>query len=493
MMAKPDDVFDRDQEWKDLQTFTSAGGERPGVGIVYGRRRQGKSYLLRRLSRSYGGLYFMAVEEDRALALERFGRALGKAAGIDAPVQLNDWEQALSLGLTAPGSDGRGRLLILDELPYLLRHSPEIPSLVQALVDDGRHTATAGAKLILCGSSLSVMSELLSGMKPVRGRAWLNQRITPFDYRTAAEFWSVRECATALALDAIVGGTPGYRDLIQIGAPESSEELFEWLAATVLNPSHALFEEASFLLQEDPRVRDRAVYHSILRSVADGQTTPRAIGGRIGRDERALAHPLATLVTGGFLYNEDDILRQRRPTYQITDPLVRFLEHVVSPRRVAFEERRTRAAWESASSTLSAQILGPHFEHLCRIWVRKFSSSDTWEVPPGEVGRATLDDPQGKSQLELDVVALADGQRRQPRRPDIAVIGEAKHCRSPRTPADVERLDHARGLLEARGARTTDARLAIFGASGFDDNLVALARRRSDVVLVDLERLYHGH
>src|SRR5690554_5309817 len=103
MVAKPDDVFDRVQEWHDLDQFAAAGGERLGVGIVYGRRRQGKSYLLRRLCRSYGGLYFMAAEEDRALALERFGRALGKAAGIDAPVQLDNWEQDLSLGLRAPG------------------------------------------------------------------------------------------------------------------------------------------------------------------------------------------------------------------------------------------------------------------------------------------------------------------------------------------------------------------------------------------------------
>jgi hypothetical protein len=46
---KPDDMFDRDVEWMELAALTA--DERPGatLGIVSGRRRQGKTFLLRAL------------------------------------------------------------------------------------------------------------------------------------------------------------------------------------------------------------------------------------------------------------------------------------------------------------------------------------------------------------------------------------------------------------------------------------------------------------
>lgn len=59
-------------------------------------------------------------------------------------------------------------------------------------------------------------------------------------------------------------------------------------AATVFNPSHALFGEAACLLREDPRIQDRALYLSVLGAVAAGATTPAKIAAAIGRDQRSL-------------------------------------------------------------------------------------------------------------------------------------------------------------------------------------------------------------
>ena len=50
---------------------------------------------------------------------------------------------------------------MLDELPYLLDHSPEIPSVLQELWDEGRERPGPPAAVIVC--PLSVMADLLSG------------------------------------------------------------------------------------------------------------------------------------------------------------------------------------------------------------------------------------------------------------------------------------------------------------------------------------------
>jgi AAA+ ATPase superfamily predicted ATPase len=71
--------------------------------------------------------------------------------------------------------------MVIDELPYLLPHSPELPGLLQLLHDESLQGNAPGGRLILCGSAMSVMTELLSGTKPLRGRANVDLPLAPFD------------------------------------------------------------------------------------------------------------------------------------------------------------------------------------------------------------------------------------------------------------------------------------------------------------------------
>ena len=211
-MGRPGDLFDRVDEWADLDGF--AAGTRPGldIGIVSGRRRQGKSYLLRRLAATHGGIYSLALEEERRPALDRFGRGVTVALGLPAELRFEDWTRAIRLALGLDGG-GRGRLVVLDEFPYLLRGSPELASALQAVYDDARaDPAASSARLVLCGSAFAIMSELLSGARPLRGRARLDLVVRPFDFRLSREFWGVEDLDVAFRLHAIMDGTPGYRD-----------------------------------------------------------------------------------------------------------------------------------------------------------------------------------------------------------------------------------------------------------------------------------------
>ena len=79
MTAKPGHIFDRNQEWAGLDAF--AANPYPGamLGVVSGRRRQGKSFLLEALTTATGGLYFPAVEATEAVSLRAFTSAAGPA------------------------------------------------------------------------------------------------------------------------------------------------------------------------------------------------------------------------------------------------------------------------------------------------------------------------------------------------------------------------------------------------------------------------------
>src|SRR5450756_1084175 len=254
-LTKPHDVFARDQEWSDLADFATSPDPGLRLAIVRGRRRQGKSFLLRRLARACNGFYYQALEEERTQALESFGAALGRHLGVPGGrLAFASWTEAVEALADQRGAGGRPALAVIDELPYLLAHSPELQSVIQLAVDERRESSSPPSRLILCGSALATMSSLLAGSQALRGRATLDLVINAFDYRTAALFWEIADPRVAFPAYAVFGGTPGYRDLLTAAAPKSLSGFGRWLAKGPLNPSSALFREDDYLLT-DPILR----------------------------------------------------------------------------------------------------------------------------------------------------------------------------------------------------------------------------------------------
>jgi hypothetical protein len=445
------------------------------IGVVWGRRRAGKSFLLRRLVAD--GVYHQALDETPAAGRARLADLVAARVGV-APgtVRFDDWLVAFEALLDA----GNPAVVVLDEFPYLLRQSPELPSVLQRLHDDRR--SGPAKRLLLCGSSLSVMSSLLTGSQPLRGRARLDLRVPVFDYRQAADYWGIADPRLALAVDAVLGGAAGYRDLVEHGPPSSLDDFGAWLSATVLNPSHALYREDEFLLREDPRISDRGLYNSILLALAAGESTPSRLGGRLGRDRTSLAYVLNVLIEAGLVRKDEDLGSPKRPSYVVADPIVRFARLIVAPNRLRLDERDAAAVWAEAQHTWQANILGPHLEQVARRWVAAYASRPTLGGAAGRVGSLTVADRANRTTLQLDLAAT-DGAGR------YLVLGEVKATAERRDIADLRRLERARALA---GDPASEARLMLVSAAGFAPALSAEASGRADVELVDLDRLYTG-
>ena len=501
-LAKPTDVFDRDEEWADLTGF--ALSQLPGlrIAVVYGRRRQGKSYLVRRLTGAVGGLYHLATEQTEPVSLRRFGDSLATWAGLPAGAfGFGGWEQALRTAVEVlatpahpPASRGESPLLVLDEFPYLAQETPGLPSIVQSLYDDlgpGAETGGASFRLLLCGSAISVMADLVSGTKALRGRAALELRIRSFGYRDAREYWGIEDAVTAFAHNALVGGTPGYRELVpEPRVPESPAQLGGWLARNVLRPSMPLFDEARRVVHEDPRIRDTAAYSSVLAAVAAGESSPTKIGGLLGRPATSLAHQLTTLASAGFIHRHHDLLLDRRPVITVADPMVRFHQLVIEPYLADLEAGRAQQAWAEAAHTVESKIFGPHFETLAAAWVAQYAFPEAG-IAVGPVGQTVIACREHKTGHEIDVLALKRGSR--PRTPGapVAFIGEAKHRDRRPGLAELRRLQHLRDLLTAAGHDASDAILGLFSATGFSDELAVEAiASRGKVLLATLNDLY---
>jgi AAA+ ATPase superfamily predicted ATPase len=490
-LGKPAGIFDRDVEWAELTRF--AADQRPGatLGVVSGRRRQGKTLLLYELAQATGGFYFGATEATGTDSLRRLGEALARHTEAPGPVHLPDWASAID-ALLALGRD-RPVTVVLDEFPYLVRAARDLPSVIQHALTPGRPERTGSrARLLLCGSALSFMGGLLAGSAPLRGRAGLELSVQPLDFRAAAAFWGIADPLLAARVFAVVGGTPAYRrEYVQDDAPVGPEDFDAWVIRAVLNPARPLFREARYLLAEDPDLRDTALYHSVLAAVAEGNATRGGIAGYIGRKATDLQHPLTVLEDAGLLVREPDPLRGGRSRYRITEPLVTFYQAIMRPAWTALEQRRGADVWRRSQRRFASAVLGPRFEEIVRQWAVRFAGPETFGGSAAEVGSGTLTDPAGRTTYELDLVALGEPPFGDGPRPVLA-IGEVKWGRRLGLP-DLDRLRQARDVLSRRsGIGADDTRLVLASAGGFTDELLTSADRQPDVVIVSPERLYAG-
>ncbi|MEU0569857.1 DUF234 domain-containing protein [Nonomuraea sp. NPDC005983] len=486
-LPKPGDMFDRTWEWAQLTRFVS--DEQPGatLGVVSGRRRQGKTFLLEAMCEATGGFYYAATEAvPQAESLRQLGEAVGQHLGSPGTIRFADWGEAID-GLLSLGAD-RPVPVVLDEFPYLVRGARELPSVIQrALSPRRRERHESRARILLCGSSISFMGGLLMGTAPLRGRASLELIVPTFDFRAAREFWGLDNPRLAALVYFVLGGTPAYKtEFLRGAAPTRVEEFDDWVVDHVLNPASPLFREVRALLAEDPTLTDTGLYHTVLAAVAEGNHTRGAIASRIERKATDISHHLTVLADAGLLTVEPDAFRSNRSAYRITEPLVRFYHAIMRPYFAQFEQvrpGRTERLWAASQPRFRSAVAGPVFEHVCRTWAHDLAAEETLGGLAARVLSGVVHDGAARTQHEVDLVALdADGK--------LLSIGEVKWGDTLGL-AHLERMEKIAALLEA-GGRPPKV-ITLFSGAGFMPALKGAATRSGGrVQLVDLDRLYSG-
>ena len=198
-----------------------------GLAIVYGRRRIGKTRLLLEWIRGHGGLYTVADQSTAEVQRAYFAAAVGVHLNGFAEVRYPDWGALFSrLAREARLANWRGPLVI-DELPYLVTASPELPSVLQRWVD--HEARQAGLAVALAGSSQRMMQGLvLSADAPLFGRAREILPLAPIDPIHIPEAIGTRDPVKLVEFYAAWGGIPRYWELAlgQSGTtPERLEQL----------------------------------------------------------------------------------------------------------------------------------------------------------------------------------------------------------------------------------------------------------------------------
>ena len=124
------EFLDREEESKRLKAELSRKGA--SFVVVYGRRRLGKSTLLKRVLKE-NDIYFMADRSEESAQRRFLAMAIAvRYEGFDS-VAYPDWE---SLFRAFNYRCAKGSTLCLDEFPYLVKSCEMLPSTLQKLLDE---------------------------------------------------------------------------------------------------------------------------------------------------------------------------------------------------------------------------------------------------------------------------------------------------------------------------------------------------------------------
>ena len=229
----PDPFFNRTAELAALDRAWRQRGTGGQMTLLYGRRRLGKTYLLQRF---FAGsdteppkphCYYLAEQTTAAAHRSALAAQLLEAlpdAGVAVEELAVSWN-ALLRHVSArcrERSAKEGRFgLILDEFPYLVEQSPELPSVLQSWWDrEGLH---ARLYVILCGSQLSAMAALGQESAPLYGRFNAGiMLLEPLHYEEVAAFYADSPhygLAETLLMYGVLGGTPRYHALVDTSRP----------------------------------------------------------------------------------------------------------------------------------------------------------------------------------------------------------------------------------------------------------------------------------
>lgn len=421
--------------------------------ILYGRRRLGKSELVRKsIENREDAVYYQAIESTAQNQLDNFADVITNQFP-DLKRLRRDWETLLeALG-------DRDAIVIIDEFPFIIEEDESILSRIQRIWDT--HLKDTSMTLVLIGSSISIMEDkVIGGSSPLYGRRTATIDLDPLKIEDAVDFFPNYDPETKIKTWAIYGGTPYYLQTINPDKP-----LKENVQKTILSEQGLLYSEPEFLLRTE--LRQPNTYFSILRAIARGRRTPNEIAGMAGIEPQKISTYLKKLqrlrIIDRHIPVTESPTSSKRGRYQLSTPLFRFWFRFIYGNHDSLLLLGEDAFDEIVAEDLPDYV-SPLFEKLCqeklpKLIQRQYLSIGQWWF----------------KQHELDILALTKKG---------LIAGECKFTSKPINNAILDKLEkttkHVKWPEKPKKAKT---HYVLFSKSGYTSNLKKQAQNRNDLHL----------
>ncbi len=346
------DFVDRIEEQERLLRVLNA--DKSTFTVIYGRRRLGKSALITKVL-GEGDIYYLADQTEARLQRENLSKMVAAVIHNFDKVEYPNW----NIFFDAINDRATERFtLCIDEFPYLVSESSDLPSIIQNKLD----SKSLKYNIVICGSSQQLMYGLaLDATSPLYGRADAILKISPIKAPFMGEALSL-EAVESIEEYAVWGGVPRYWEL-----REGFKSMREAIEYNILSVNGTLYEEPIKLFKED--IKDIVKTATIMSYIGGGANRLSEIAARCGEPATNLSRPLARLIELGYLVKEipfgENERSPKKSLYKISDQFISFYYRFIAPNRSFIEIGRLGYIDGLLDNGLSS-FVGEYWERFCR-------------------------------------------------------------------------------------------------------------------------------
>ena len=445
--------------------------------VVYGRRRVGKTTLIKEFIKDKTAFYFLATEELESQSMKRLAGVIGRTTnnGLIQKASFADWLDLFQI--IADYKPNEKKILVIDEFPYLVKTNPAFPSILQNAWDE--ILKDNNVMLILSGSLIGMMQKhALSYDSPLYGRRTSQMCLSPLPFSDVYKAFDL-SFDEAVKQYAVTGGVPKYMEFFQ-----DKKELIDQLKEVVLSKSSFLYEEPFFLLRSE--TLSGVNYFSIIKAIADGNHKLGKIASALSLDTSSITPYLTTLIELGFIEKRTPITeknpeKSRKGLYFISDNFIRFWFKYVYPYKGELELDNMQIVIEEINKDFTEKFVAFAYEDICKDIFAKLCKEEISFVP-SRIGSYWLNDINNDAEIDVMVI---DTQNKK------IFAGECKYHIKP-VDAQVyfslkEKVENNDEIKKAYpGFKII---YGVFSKSGFTNRMLDIAKENADILLINEDTL----
>lgn len=462
----------------ELHTLNTEYNRNSSFVVIYGRRRVGKTTLIKEFLKNKTAFYYLATEELEIQSMKRLANVIARTTKntLLQKIEFTDWLDLFQL--IADYKPEEKKVLVIDEFPYLVRTNSAFPSILQNAWDE--FLKDSNVMVILSGSLIGMMQKhALSYDSPLYGRRTAQMRLTPLPFTSIYETQNL-PFEQAVEQFALTGGVPKYLEFFEDGRP-----LEEQLKDAVFSKNGFLYEEPNFLLKSESLTAVN--YFSIIKTIADGNHKLGKIASALGQESSSLTPYLSTLSNLGFIEKRTPITeknpeKSRKGLYFIADNFLRFWFCYVYPYKDELELDNMQIVLDEIHKDFKEKFVAFAYEDICKDIFAKLCSNNAISFVPSRIGSYWLNDYDGDT--EIDVMSV-DHQNKQ------VFVGECKYHTKP-VDAPVyftlkEKVDNASEIRKS--FPKYNVIYGLFSKSGFTKRMLDIAKENPNILLIHEDHL----
>ena len=372
--------------------------------VIYGRRRIGKSFLIKNFIKKHQSIYFVATEQNERELLKSFSNSIKEQIKLQNEYVGNfeNWEEALNF--IAKIALKKRLILVIDEYPYLAKSYPAISSILQKVIDE--KLLNSKLFLILCGSSMSfIENQVLGYESPLYGRRTSQIKLKQMPYYEAIKFFPHWNNEEKLLGYGVCGGVPQYLSFFS-----KYSSIKEGIVNEFLNQEAHLYEEPDILLKQE--LREPALYNTLLNALAKGKNKLKELSNATNKTSNLLIPYLKNLVSLEIIEKKLPVEENnvKKSIYRITDNLYKFWYAFIQDSVSILQVRSPEIVYENKIEPYFSDYFGHIFEEICiQYLMLKMKNGDIREFYE-QFGQWWGINPQKRKSEEIDIVMTSKNE-----------------------------------------------------------------------------------